>query len=198
MQVCEFCTVEIAENQAISIMTRTILSAVHSGYDPILTGTAPSRAKRREDFLLLLEMHDPTWTLCSVCSDALEAFAANTGGVAPPTPELIRIYGNGFRPEPWQWRLILGAWLEKLDGNGGRVALAGAPIEIAECAHTPLEQFIGIVAATIIAEAKRQHSGCLVEDWILRYDDSVEILLVAVWSAQDSQAMSQVLRDGRQ
>jgi serine/threonine protein kinase len=190
MQVCEFCTAEIAENRAITVMARRILSAVHAGYDPILSGMEPSGAKRREDFLVLLEMHDPTWTLCSACSGALAAFPVNTGGVDLRAPELIRIYGNGFRPEPRQWRMVLGAWFEKLDEKGVHATLAGAPIEIAECAHAPLEQFIEPIAANIIAETKREHAGCLVEEWILRYDDSVELLLIAVWSVQDSQAMS--------
>lgn len=187
MPVCEICNAEITEGDAKDLPAVKLLSAVRMGYEPYSGSDAGrSREQRREDFLLLLEMHDPSWTLCPACCGAVESHAAKEGDAGPRVPEVIRIFGNGFQPQPAQWRVMLGAWLDKWDHKGIEVTIAGTPIEIEQCAKASFEDFIEIVP-----NQKKQYPDRLVDDLITQ-DVEDGMVLVAVWSVKDSPAMRKI------
>jgi serine/threonine protein kinase/Tfp pilus assembly protein PilF len=188
MSVCEICNAEITESDAKDLSAVKLFSAVRMGYEPYSgSGGGYSCERRREDFLLLLEMHDPSWTLCHTCCDAVESHAGNEGDAGSRgAPEVIRIFGNGFQPEPRQWRIMLGAWSDKWHRKGIEVTLDGTPIEIEQCAKAPFEDFIEIVP-----NQKKKHSNQLVDELIAQdFEDGM--VLVAVWSVKDSAAMKKI------
>lgn len=191
MPVCEICNAEITESGEKDVSAVKLFSAVRMGYEPYGEfGGGYSCERRREDFLLLLEMHDPSWTLCLACSDTVESHAGNEGDVGSRgAPAVIRIFGNGFQPEPRQWRLMLGAWSDKWHRKGIEVTVAGTPIKIEQCAKAPFEDFIEIVP-----NQKNEHPDQLVDDLITQdFEDGM--VLVAVWSVKDSSAMKKILQE---
>lgn len=188
MPVCEICNAEITESSAKAVPAVKLLSAVRMGYEPCSGSHAGrSREQQHEDFLLLLEMHAPSWMLCPACCKAVESHAEKEGDAGLRAPEVIRIFGNGFRPEPVQWRLMLGAWLDKWDSKGVEVTVVGTPIEIKQSAKASFEDFIEIVP-----KQQEQHPDRLVDDLITQ-DVEDGMVLVAVWSVKDSPSIRKIL-----
>jgi hypothetical protein len=187
MPVCEICSAELTDSGAQDVPTVALYAAVRMGYEPYSgSGDGRSGEQRREDFLLLLAMHDPSWTLCPDCRDEVHSHADKEGDLGIRVPEMIRILGNGFRPEPAQWRVILGAWLDKLACKGIEVALEGTRMEIGECAKVPFEEFLDILIAQ-----KKEFADRLVDELVTQgIQDAFG--LVAVWSVKDSRAMTKV------
>jgi hypothetical protein len=187
MPVCEICDAEIKEGGAQPVATVRLYSAVRMGYEPYSGfGEGRSREQRRDDFLLLLAMHNPSWTLCTDCRDAVESHADKEGDLGTRVPAMIRIIGNGFRPEPAQWRVILGAWLDKLDRKRIEVTLGGTQMEIGECAKVSFEEFLDI-----LIDQKKEFADRLV-DSLVTQDIQDGIGLVAVWSVKDSDALTKI------
>lgn len=191
MTVCEMCGSEIARGSEKSVEIAKVLSAVQMGYDPLgRDQTGRPTEQLREHFGLLLEMHDPVWILCLSCCDAIESYAAQKVLSGPRSPELIRILGNGFLPKPQQWRIMLGAWLDKWEEKGVKMTTQATLITIEESPKASLEEFIDI-----IPKQSEQYPGQLVDHGILRDPESnFEMVLLAIWSLKDSPAMRKMMQ----
>ncbi len=189
--VCEMCGREIAPGSEKSVEIAKVLSAVQMGYDPL--GREPAgrpTEQLREHFWVLLEMHAPVWILCLSCCDAIESYAAQEVLCGPRSPERIRILGNGFQPKPQQWRIMLGAWLDKWEKKGIKMTTQATLITIEESPKASFEEFI-----EVIPKQREQYPGQLVDDGIIRDPESnFEMVLLAIWSLKDSPAMRKLMQ----
>jgi len=189
--VCEICSHEIPPECDTSVQTRSLLVAIRAGYDPF----AGDRAGRlneqlRENFAVFLEMHDLEWTVCSSCRDQIEAYAAKDVQGGLRSPEVMLIFGNGFVPEPRQWRILLGAWVDRWMEKRIDMSIVGTSIGVKQHAKASFEAFLRIVP-----EASEQYPGQLIDDLILCDDERRDdMVLLAIWSLTDSPPMRKILQ----
>ncbi len=184
MAVCEICSAGIT-GSVNDVPHARVFSAVRKGYEPgSATGAGRSREQQHEDFLVLLAMHEPTWTLCPDCCNAVQSHADMEADGSARVPDVIRIVGNGFRPDPAEWRVILGAWVDRLERKGIEVSFAGIRLEIEQRAWQSFEDFIDVVS-----ELRGEYPDRLADDLVTQ-DIRGGMALVAVWSLRDSQAIA--------
>lgn len=194
MTVCELCSLGIALGEDENIQTSKILSAIRMGYDPFGEVQAERPIEELRDGLqVLLEMHDPSWIVCSSCLDVLNSRAEGEIKSGPRPPEAIHIFGNGFLPKPWQWRVLIGAWVDKWSKKGIEMTLTGTPICMNEYPKASLMDFLEMIPRQ--SEQFREH---MVDELICQdHERGLETALLAVWSVEDSPVMRRMLHDSQ-